>query len=396
MQSIYRQVSGLQRYRSVVYTEQLQNREQFPWDEVRVMTRQVRPRPRGNFLLRFWFKHIVRQWPPPYPINRLPEEPWYPYNLPQLLAADSPAVVHAYYGHKAVKYLEMIEAWGGPWVVSFHGVDVVKNTDDPDYVATLREVFAKARLVLARSMSLLQALEALGCPRHKLRLNRTPIPLEAFPVIRRDPPEDGRWRLIQACRLIGKKGLYTTLEALKTVVLHYPKIQWTLCGQGPEKERFLEACDAMGLSAHVRLIGWLDQAKLRAEYERSHIFIHPSELTAGSDQEGIPNSMLEAMATGLPLVATRHGGIPEAATDGVDSLLVAERSPGQLAGALLHLLGDAALYRRLSEGAAKTVRENFGAAACISRLEDAYDEALRPDPVVPRPEVKVPATSGHA
>ncbi|MES2469790.1 MAG: glycosyltransferase [Verrucomicrobiota bacterium] len=375
MQSLYRQVVNLRRYQNTVYTETLQHPERFPFEPVVLMERQVRPRPKGNFILRFWYKHIIKQWPPPRCITTAPE--YHPYNLPALLREHQPALVHVYYGHKAVKYLDMIKAWGGPFLVSFHGVDVVKFTGDRNYVASLQCVFEEARLILARSQSLLDGLKALGCPPEKLRLNYTPIPLDAFPASLRNAPADGAWRLVQACRLIPKKGLFTTLEALRLVVPHFPKLKFVVCGTGPVKEEFLRRRDALNLTENVEVLGWMNQPKLFAEYQRAHLFLHPSELTDTSDQEGIPNSMLEAMATGLPVVATHHGGIPEAVTHGVDSLLVPERSPEQLAEAILSLLRDPALLVRLSAAAAQTVRQRFGLEASIARLEDCYDEAIR-------------------
>ncbi len=375
MQSLYRQVVNLRRYQNTVYTETLQHPERFPFEPVVLMERQVRPRPKGNFILRFWYKHIIKQWPPPRCITTAPE--YHPYNLPALLREHQPDLVHVYYGHKAVKYLDMIKAWGGPFLVSFHGVDVVKFTGDRNYVASLQCVFQEARLILARSQSLLEGLKALGCPPEKLRLNYTPIPLDAFPASLRSAPEEGAWRLVQACRLIPKKGLFTTLEALRLVVPHFPKLKFVVCGTGPVRDEFLKRRDELGLTENVEVLGWMNQPKLLAEYQRAHLFLHPSELTDTSDQEGIPNSMLEAMATGLPVVATHHGGIPEAVTHGVDSLLVPERSPEQLAEAILSLLRDPALLVRLSTAAAQTVRQRFGLEASIARLEDCYDEAIR-------------------
>ncbi|RYD32710.1 MAG: glycosyltransferase, partial [Verrucomicrobiaceae bacterium] len=147
------------------------------------------------------------------------------------------------------------------------------------------------------------------------------------------------------------------------------------CGTGPVKEEFLRRRDELGLASHVKVLGWLDQEALLAEYRRAHLFLHPSELTETADQEGIPNAMLEAMATGLPVVATRHGGIPEAVTDGTDGLLVPERSPQELADALLTLLRNPPLLTRFSEAAAATVRARFGLPAAVAKLEDCYDEA---------------------
>ncbi|MEZ5304193.1 MAG: glycosyltransferase [Verrucomicrobiales bacterium] len=376
MQSLYRQVANLERHRTVVFTEQEENRDLFPFDPVVVMTKLRRPRLRGNFLLRFWYKYIVKQWPPPRPINKQ-VRPYYPYNLPKLLKEHRPVLAHVYYGHKAVKYLEMLKAWGGPFIVSFHGVDVSKFMDEDGYPAQMREMLASAQLVLARSESLLREVEALGCPPEKLRLNRTPIPLDDIEFAERRAPEDGGWRLLQASRLIAKKGLFTTLEALKQVVAEFPNTKFVLCGTGPHKERFAKAVAEAGMGAHVEMLGWLDQAALRAEFARAHAFLHPSELTETSDQEGIPNSMLEAMAAGLPAIGTLHGGIPEAVADGADGYLVPEKDPGALAAALLKLMREPARLPELSRCASQSVRDKFGLRQSIAALEDCYEEAVR-------------------
>ena len=85
----------------------------------------------------------------------------------------------------------------------------------------------------------------------------------------------------------------------------------------------------------VRFTGFLSQAGLREQFYESHIFLHPSELGGDGNQEGVPNSMLEAMASGLPVFATKHGGIPEAIENGVSGVLVEERDQDALARALL-------------------------------------------------------------
>ena len=374
MQSIYRQLVGVRRFRNTVYAQWLENESQFPYPSLVKLTK-LHHRPKGNFVKRFWYKYIIRQWPPPVEINKF-VGPCHPWDMVDHLKSDQPDIVHAYYGHKAVTYLGMLEEWGGPWVVSFHGVDVARKVDDAEHLQGLQQVFEKAELVMARSDSLLVRLKELGCPSHKLRLNRTPIPLDHLVASRRTPPQNGQWRIVQACRLIAKKGILTAIEAMKRVVQAHPGTQYLLCGTGPQEEKIRSAIVTAGLEDSVKLLGWLDQAQLVAEYQRAHLFLHPSELTKESDQEGIPNSMLEAMATGLPVVATRHGGIPEAVTDGKDGLLVSEHSPNQLAGAILALLNDPEKLGTLSEAAAETVRTNFGAETQIARMEDVYFEAM--------------------
>ena len=376
MQSIFRQVTGLKRLRTKVYTQSHENAEMFPFEPVVTMTKLVRPRLRGNFILRFWFKYVVKQWPPPFPINK-EVKPYYPYDLVELLRRDKPDLVHVYYGHKAVHFYDMLRAWGGPFVVSFHGVDVSKFLDEPNYAATLKKVFADAKLVMARSQSLLDRLVELGCPADKLRMNRTPIPLEHLAATVRQPPVDGQWRLVQACRLIQKKGILTTLKAIAIVKQQHPLARYVLCGEGPLKPKIEEAVKKHGLEDNVELLGWLDQSQLLEQYRIAQLFLHPSEMTKEDDQEGIPNSMLEAMATGLPVVATLHGGIPEAVSSGHEGLLVPEKSPEQLAEAILKLMNDARELERVSQNAAASVRANFGSKSQIAAMEDVYLEAIR-------------------
>lgn len=392
MLSVYRQIDGLRRHRTIVFTERRLNAAQFPFEPVVVMerpppavrTKRRKQRQRGNFIRRFWYKHLLKQWPPPErprPVAAAPPPPPVyddSYNLCDLLRERQPQLAHVYYGHKAVKYLPMLRRWGGPLVVSFHGVDVTESVYRETDPATLAEVFAHARLILGRSRSLLERLAAMGCPPEKLRLNRTPVPLEGIPRIVRTPPAAGRWRLLQACRLISKKGLPSTLMAMRLVVDAWPDAVLTFAGDGPLADEMRALTVALGLERNVAFAGWCDQAKLLGLYHDSHVFLHPSELTAAGDREGIPNSLLEGMAAGLPAVATWHGGIPEAVHDGRNGLLVPERSPIDLAAAVLRLLGDPALLEAMSREAAVSMEAHFGAARQISALEDCYEEAIGP------------------
>ena len=374
MQSIYRQITGVQRVRTTVYAQWLENENLFPFERIRLLTKQHH-RAKGNFLLRFWYKHIVKQWPPPREINKH-VGPCHPWDLVERLQEDKPDLVHVYYGHKAVGYLPMLRDWGGPWIVSFHGVDVAKHLEEGDYLKKLRQVFAEARLVLARSESLLNRLHELGCPPEKLRLNRTPIPMDHLPAFAREVPANGHWRLIQACRLIAKKGIITTLEAMDRVGAIFPGARYILCGSGPMMEEIQAYVKEHALERHAEIRGWMSQEALRAELYQAHVFLHASEQTQENDQEGIPNSMLEAMATGLPVVATLHGGIPEAVTSGYDGLLVPERNAHELSTAITKLLQDHALFAELGHNAATSVRANFGAEQQIAALEDHYLEAI--------------------
>ncbi len=98
-------------------------------------------------------------------------------------------------------------------------------------------------------------------------------------------------------------------------------------------------------------------------------------MTADQNQEGVPNSMLEAMATGLPVLATRHGGIPEAVSHERNGLLVAEKDDAALAAVMRRVTENRGEWRAFGEAAERTVREEFSDERSIERLEEFYDEA---------------------
>jgi glycosyltransferase involved in cell wall biosynthesis len=123
------------------------------------------------------------------------------------------------------------------------------------------------------------------------------------------------------------------------------------------------------------LCGFLGQADLARLYREAHFFVHPSEMTADQNQEGVPNSMLEAMSTGLPVLATLHGGIPEAVESGRTGILVAERDDDALLCAMLDLAGNPDRAFSMGRAASESVRLEFEQRKQIEKLESYYDEA---------------------
>jgi len=359
MLHIYRQVTGLGRVQPRVIAQKLENPERFPFDKIDIV-----PKPATHFLRRFWFRQVCNK---PWQISGGEQRA-----ITDILNRNHAQLLHIFFGHIAVHLLPLIRTWSKPSVVSFHGADVLVDMEKRAYRKATREMLGAVTRVFVRSASLKSAVIELGCDENKIDIVRTGIPLLEFPFRERDFPENGEWHFFQASRLVQKKGIATTLHAFTRFLQQYPRATLTIAGEGPMMAELKELTRRLKIADRVVLPGFVAPEKLREIYYSSHIFLHPSETGSDGNQEGIPNSMLEAMATGLPVFATKHGGIPEAIENGVSGILVPERDHEALSEALIKSVQDRQLLARLARNGANVVAEKFDQRKQIQRLEEIY------------------------
>ena len=359
MRHIYRQITGLKRCAPVVVAQKRENAETYPFEDVYII-----PKPPTHALRRFWFRQLRDQ---PWQISEAELSA-----LLKVLTEARARLLHIYFGHIAVHLLPLIRAWKNPSIVSFHGADVVVDMNKPAYREATLQMLDAVTLVLVRSESLRRALVDLGCDPEKIEVQRTGIPLEEFPFRQRVLPNNGEWHFVQAGRLIEKKGLPVTIRAFEIFVRQYLNATLTIAGEGPLLRELESLARELKIAERVSFTGFVSQEQLREIYYRSHIFLHPSQTGRDGNQEGIPNSMLEAMATGLPVFATEHGGIPEAIEHGVSGVLVPERDEFVLVETLLNAVQDSDLLSRIAYAGANAVRKKFDLQQQAHRLEEIY------------------------
>jgi glycosyltransferase involved in cell wall biosynthesis len=363
MLHIYRQITSLKRCRPVVIAQKREQTDRYPFEAIHIVAK-----PATHFLRRFWFRQLRDK---PWQISRAELR-----SLVDILTKTDARLLHIYFGHIAVHLLPLIRAWNKPSIVSFHGADVMVDMDKPAYRSATRQMLDAVKLVLVRSESLHRAVVDLGCDENKIKLQRTGIPLDEFPFRERNFPQDGDWRFVQAGRLIEKKGLPVTLRTFAIFLGQYPNSTLTIAGEGPLLSRLQGLTRELKIGNHVSFTGFISQEQLRDIFYASHIFLHPSETGPDGNQEGIPNSMLEAMATGLPVFATQHGGIPEAIENGVSGVLVPEHNADELARALINAAQDPEFLSRIGRAGAETVAKKFDQRIQVRRLEDIYLQAM--------------------
>lgn len=159
--------------------------------------------------------------------------------------------------------------------------------------------------------------------------------------------------LIEACRLLSERGISFRLEII---------------GEGPLRDRLQTSIARAGLEGTVILRGALSHDEVKEAYRRADLFVLPCVTGADGDRDGIPNVILEAMASGLPVVSTAHSGIPEAVEDGTSGLLVPPGDPVALAEALVMLAEDEGLRRTYGEAGRKLVADSFDVSQNVQSL----------------------------
>ncbi|MFH0945545.1 MAG: glycosyltransferase [Planctomycetota bacterium] len=189
---------------------------------------------------------------------------------------------------------------------------------------------------------------------------------------RKDLPE-----ILFVAQLQERKGAPVLVEACGILARRGVRFRCVIVGDGPERARVEEAVRRHSLEEVVSLEGAVPQERVRAYFDHADLFVLPCVTAQSGDVDGVPVSLMEAMAKKIAVVSTRVSGIPELVEHGESGLLVEEGEPGPLADAISRLLADDALRRRMGEAGRRKVEAEFDVEASACRLSDLFRQSLR-------------------
>jgi len=296
--------------------------------------------------------------------------------------ARRPHLLHAHFGHTGWRWLTTARRLDVPLVTSFYGWDVSVLARRPWWRRRYRQLFAGGARFLCEGPAMARTLEALGCPSHRIGIQRLGLDARGIEARSRALRPGEPLEVLAAARFTEKKGLPDAIAAV-ALASREIEVRLTVAGAAAptgagrrEARRIADAAGASGLGDRLRFVGTLPHDELLALALRSHVFLQPSRTAADGDSEGgAPVTLVDVAATGLPAVATRHADIPEVVVDGETGLLAAEGEVSTLAAHLVRLSRQPALLPRLSEGAASRARGEFGAERCAASLRAHYGHA---------------------
>ncbi len=283
------------------------------------------------------------------------------------------ALVLAEYGPVGAHLLPVCKAAGVPLLVYFHGYDATRAAVVNKYAEEYKELFAGANGYFSVSHALTERLLKLGADAGKIVYNPCGAALERFPfsdVTHSEPV------LLSVGRFADTKNPQATIRAFARVLDELPEARLRMAGAGAELEACQNLVKKLDITDSVDFLGVLTSEEVYAEMTTARAFVQHSVTTANGETEGSPVAIMEAGAAGLPVIATRHGGIKDIVQEGETGILVDEYDEEAMAQAMIRLLTDAELAARMGKAARQRVEQHFSLERNIRILTETIEKHL--------------------
>lgn len=295
-----------------------------------------------------------------------------------LARKSAPALVHAHFATDGVNALALARSLPVPLVVTLHGYDVTIRDEfhtsrgARQYLHLRGQLWDRASVFLCVSEFIRHKALAAGFPENKLRVHHIGIDLAQFPFCGEPRPEK---IVLFVGRLVEKKGAGYLIQAMQSVQKKHPDARLVILGHGQFRAE-LEAL-ATELQVACDFLGGQPAPVVREWMRKASVLCLPSVTAANGDSEGLPIVLLEALAMGTPVVASRHAGIPEAVLHEQTGLLTAEGDTTEIAASILRLLDNPGFASQVSALGRARVEECFDLARQTAELEEIYADCIR-------------------
>lgn len=337
---IYEELKNIKRVKPIVFARKRFNLKRFPYPRIKRLPRSTRK------IVRLFRKKKIR-------------------------------LIHARFGNAGVRLMKVKKRLRIPMLTSFHGFDLpAKRNRRKSYHRRLPALFRTGDKFTVPSRNMKRQLIRWGCPRHKIKIMYSGTDLNKFVYTQRSPKTEGV-TVISVGRLHKKKGFNYLIRAFKKVHKRHPSSRLIIVGDGRERKALKRLISSLKLKKSVKMKGFVTHSKLKGMLSKADLFCLPSLTTKDGNHEGIPNAIKEAMASGLPVVSTRHGGIPEIISNGEEGLLVSEKSVSKLAKKINLLIENPKLRLEMGRKGRQKVERKFNSAKQVKRLESIYRRLIK-------------------
>lgn len=301
--------------------------------------------------------------------------------IQKVVGVEKPDLIHVHFGHNSLKMIPIAQKLDIPMLVTFWGSDASKRLRDKRYVRRLKEFYHYPNIVCC-SMELRNNLKKIGLNVKNTKVHYAGVSVDKFSYNNRKPPaqklNDGeKLVFLQVARFVEKKGHEHTMQALHDFLKKQPDptlFEFRLIGDGPLLKITRNRVKKHGLSDVVKFLGLKSSEEVQQEMAASDFLLQHSIVANDGDMEGLPIVIMEAMATGLPVISTYHSGIPELIKDGENGFLVEEKDVASYTKKLEGLISIQ--DTRLNENARLTIEKKFNLDIQNEKLVELYTRLI--------------------
>ncbi len=291
------------------------------------------------------------------------------FRLRKLFKKTSFSAIHAHFGYNGLNILKHAKKYRVPLVVTFHGYDASMMLSDETYKNRLPELFDYASSIILVSRHMIKNLN-LERWLNKVKIIPCSVDPDGFEV--REENSSNVIRILHSGRLVDKKGVPDLIRVFKNLQENYDNIELHIVGDGRQLESCKQLVQKFKLEKRVTFYGAVSHDKVKQILSTSDIFVLNSRVGDDGDMEGTPVTILEAMCSKVPVISTRHAGIPDVIEDGVNGLLVDERDNEGLEDALRTFIENPKMRRNCAKKARNTVLEEYTVDRMKEKLEQVF------------------------
>lgn len=291
--------------------------------------------------------------------------PYYTSTIRQV----QPDIIHAHFGYDAYKLISPAQKNNVPMVVSFYGSDVSRLPNEFGWEKRYKILADSNSYFIAATKFMKRQLIDLGFPKNKLSIVSFGINLSEFPFRETYKPNN---QIMMIGRMVEKKGFEYAIQAVAELQKRDKQIILNLFGDGPLRDDLERLTQKLKLNGQVHFHGYTPISEIIEKLDEHAILLAPSVTAEDGDKEGLPNTILEGMAKGIPVIATDHAAIPEVIQNGKTGFLTEERNVEQISDKITHIMQGADNIDEIRYAARNYIEENHSVKKMVNNVESIY------------------------
>lgn len=283
-------------------------------------------------------------------------------------------VVFAEYGPVGAMVTQACKMANIPLVVNFHGADIYQKNTYNQYIGYYKTMFAYADAIVAVSTDMVEKLVDAGAQRDKVHWNPCGVDTAKFTPVNVAATKP---YFLSVGRFVEKKSPRSVVKAFELITRAVPQARLWMVGTGPLFQQTKELVQALGLADKITLTGALPPHKIIELFKQTRCFVQHSVTAADGDQEGTPVTILEAGASGIPIISTLHAGIKQAVIHHKTGYLIPEHDIEGMAAYMVRLANDINLAETLGKAGRKHIEDVYAIQKRIAVLDDIIQKSLK-------------------